>query len=196
MKKEEQIEALKQAVEDQFGQSVSSPADFARLGDELRAVLDDSLSVSTLKRVWGYVAGYASVRTSTLNTLSRYVGCRDWQEFCDTLSKPRSSSFPDGDMVAMSALAIGDLVELTWAPGRRIVARYMGQGRMCVVENMRSKLMVGTTFTCAGMVNGERLMVTQVELPGTLESLTYVCGKHGGITARVLTEDGRAQDER
>ena len=185
----EHIGALKEAIEDKFGQSVCSPADFSRLSDDLHSALGESLSVSTLKRVWGYVAGYASVRASTLNTLSRYVGCRDWQEFCDTLTKPDASSFPTGDVVAMSTLAVGDHVEVTWSPGRRIVARYMGQGRMCVTENVRSKLLVGTTFTCSGMVNGERLMLTQVELPGAIQSLAYECGKHGGITARVLTPD-------
>ena len=192
----EHIEALKQAIEDRFGQSVCSPTDFSRLSDALLAALGESLSVSTLKRVWGYVAGYASVRTSTLNTLSRYVGCRDWQEFCDTLTEHDSSSFPDGDMVAMSTLAVGDRVEVAWSPGRRIVARYMGQGRMCVVENLRSKLVVGTTFSCAGMVNGERLMLTQVELPGAVRSVAYECGRHGGITARVLPPDGQAPDAR
>jgi hypothetical protein len=86
----------------------------------------------------------------------------------------------------MSTLAIGDRVEVTWSPGRRIVAQNLGQGRLRVVECLRSKLAVGTTFTCAGIVNGERLTLTQVETPGTEQVLTYVCGKRGGIIAKVL----------
>ena len=180
-KKQEHIEAL-----EQFGQSMSSPADFARLCDELTVELGESLSMSTLKRVWGYVKGYATVRVSTLNTLARYVGCRDWKEFCESLSDPDVSSFQLGDVVAISTLTVGDCVEVTWSPGRRIVAQYLGQGRMRVVENERSKLTEGTTFTCAGIVNGERLTLTQVETKGSEQSLAYICGKRGGVTACVL----------
>jgi len=185
-KNQEHIDALKRAVEENFGQAISAPTDFSRLRDELTATLGESLSMSTLKRVWGYVMGYATVRENTLNTLARYVGCRDWKEFCETLEQPDVSSFPTSDAIAMSTLAIGDRVEVTWSPGRRIVAQNLGQGRLRVVECLRSKLAVGTTFTCAGMVNGERLTLTQVETPGTEQVLTYVCGKRGGIIAKVL----------
>lgn len=190
------IEDLKQAVEERFGQSINSPTDFARLCDELIATLGESLSMSTMKRVWGYVTGYATVRVSTLNTLARYVGCRDWQDFCNTLTNPDVSSFPISDVVALSTLTIGDRVEVMWSPGRRIVAQYLGQGRMRVVECVRSKLAVGTAFTCAGMLNGERLTLTQVETPGTNQVLTYVCGKRGGINARVLPVNDPEQDAR
>lgn len=192
----ENIEALKRAVEDQYGQSLCSPTDFNGLCDQLRHTLGESLSMSTVKRVWGYVTGYATVRLSTLNTLSRYVGCHDWQEFCETLDQPDVSSFPSGDVIALSTLKVGDNIEVTWSPGRRIVVQYMGQGRMRVTESLRSKLTVGSTFSCVGMVNGERLTLTQVEIPGTDKALTYVCGRAGGIKARVIPITYPAQDAR
>ena len=192
--KQEQIVALKQAVENRYGQSLSSPTDFGRLCDQLSLSLGTSLSLSTVKRLWGYVAGYATVRVSTLDTLSRYVGCRDWQEFCATLEHPDVSSFPTGDVIALSTLTVGDIIEILWSPGRRIVVQYLGQGRLRVVESLRSKLTVGTTFSCAGIVNGERLTLTQVEIPGTDQALTYVCGKRGGITARVIPFNDPEQD--
>lgn len=191
---QEQLAALRQAVEDRYGQAVNSPADFAGLCDQLALVQGEQISVSTLKRVWGYVRGYATIRMSTLNILSRYAGCRDWRDFCDTLTNPDVSSFPTGDVVALSTLRVGESVEVTWSPGRRIVVQNLGQGRMRVVESHRSKLAVGTTFSCAGFVNGEQLILTQVETAGTDLSLTYVCGKRGGITARILPVNDPAQD--
>lgn len=182
----EYVEALRRAIENKFGQSVSAPSEFERLRDSMFATLGETLSISTIKRVWGYVNGYESVRTSTLNTMARYVGFRDWKEFCETQANPDASTFPLQGVLVISTLAIGDRVEVTWSPGRRIVVQYMGQMRLCVVESERSKLTVGTKFTCSGMVNGERLTVTQVETPGAKQALVYTCGKHGGITARVL----------
>lgn len=193
---QEQLVALRQAVEDRYGQTIASPADFAGLCDQVALVLGEQISVSTVKRVWGYVTGYATIRVSTLNILSRYAGCRDWRDFCDTLSSPDVSSFPTGDVVALSTLRVGDCVEVTWSPGRRIVVQNLGQGRMRVIESQRSKLAVGTTFSSAGFVNGERLQLTQVEAAGTDHSLTYVCGKRGGITARILPVTDPAQDAR
>lgn len=183
--KQEELDALKRAVEDRFGQVLSTPHDFANLSGQLIEA-GNPLAVSTLKRQWGYVDGYNTVRPSTLNALARYVGCRDWQEFCDTLTDDDSSDFVMGDVVAMNTLAVGDRVEVRWKPGRRIVVQYLGQGRMRVVESERSKLKVGDTFSCAGMVNGERLVLTQVERVGSDQAQTYVCGKHGGIIARRL----------
>ena len=193
---QEQMAALRQAVEDRYGQAVSSPADFAGLCDQVALMQGEQISVSTVKRVWGYVTGYATIRVSTLNILSRYAGCRDWRDFCDTLSSPDVSSFPTGDVVALSTLRVGDCVEVTWSPGRRIVVQNLGQGRMRVIESQRSKLAVGTTFSSAGFVNGEQLVLTQVEAAGTDHSLTYVCGKRGGITARILPVTDPAQDAR
>lgn len=191
---QEQLVALQQAVEDRYGQAINSPTDFAGLCDQLALAQGEHISVSTLKRVWGYVTGYATIRVSTLNILSRYAGCRDWRDFCDTLANPDVSDFPAGDVVVLSTLKVGDNVEVKWSPGRRIVAQYLGQGRMRVIESQRSKLAVGTTFSCNGFVNGEQLILTQVETSSAEQALTYVCGKRGGITARILSVNDPAQD--
>lgn len=191
---QEQLAALRQAVENRYGQAINSPTDFAGLCDQLALAQGEQISVSTLKRVWGYVTGYATIRMSTLNILSRYAGCRDWRDFCDTLANPDVSDFPAGDVVVLSTLKVGDNVEVKWSPGRRIVAQYLGQGRMRVIESQRSKLAVGTTFSCNGFVNGEQLILTQVETSSAEQALTYVCGKRGGITARILSVNDPAQD--
>ncbi len=193
---QEQLAALRHAVEDRYGQSISSPSDFAGLCDHVALVQGEQISLSTVKRLWGYVKGYSTIRASTLNILSRYAGCRDWRDFCDTLSNPDVSLFPTGDVVALSTLKVGDCVEVTWSPGRRIVVQNLGQGRMRVIESQRSKLAVGTTFSCTGFVNGEQLMLTQVETVDSDHSLTYVCGKRGGITACILHVSGPVQDAR
>ena len=181
-----QLEALRNAVENRYGQTLNSPHDFMCLGERLQNEGAGSLSVSTIKRLWEYVPGYKTVYVSSLNVLSRYVGCRDWQEFCETLTEADTSDFSLGEVVALSTLKVGDEVEVRWRPGRHIVVKYLGQGRMRVIASERSKLAVGDTFSCSGMVNGEPLVLTQLEHANADQVLTYVCGKLGGITARKL----------
>lgn len=183
---QQQLAALRSAVENHYGQTLNSPHDFMCLAEQLQNDGAGSLSISTLKRLWGYVSGYETVYVSTLNVLSRYVGCRDWQEFCETLAEIDTSDFSLGEVVALSTLKVGDEVEVRWRPGRRIVVKYLGQERMRVVVSERSKLAVGDTFSCSGMVNGEPLVLTQLEHADADQVLAYVCGKRGGITARKL----------
>ena len=182
----EYIEKLREAVAQQYGKSIDSPSEFASLSAAIKDVTQLSLSTSTLERVWGYVKGYKTVRRNTLNVLSRYVGCRDWDEFCGTFSSTSVSDWGTTGTIALSSLNVGDRVEVRWSPGRRIVVRYLGQGKMCVEESIRSKLAVGDTFICAGMVNGDSLVLLQVMHAGKNEVMTYVCGKHGGIMAQKL----------
>ena len=183
---QQQLAALRSAVENYYGQTLNTPHDFRCLADQLQDEGAGSLSMSTLKRLWGYVSGYETVYVSSLNVLSRFVGCRDWQEFCDTLTETDTSDFSLSEVVALSTLNVGDEVEVRWKPGRRIVVKYLGQGRMRVVLSERSKLAVGDTFSCAGMINGEQLALTQLEHAGADRVTSYICGKCGGITARKL----------
>ncbi|MBD0260123.1 MAG: hypothetical protein ICV83_30770, partial [Cytophagales bacterium] len=57
-----------------------STADFERLGERIAAETGVSLSVTTLKRVWGRVK-YASAPTeTTLNALAAFAGYENWRE--------------------------------------------------------------------------------------------------------------------
>ena len=183
------IKQLRQDVERHYGHEITGPHDFEDLADKIADVTDERLSVSTLKRLWGYVDGYNTVRLATLGVLSRYVGCRDWAEFCDSLTAEDTSDWHYAPVIPISTLKRGDRIEVTWHPGRRIVVQYMEQGRFRVVECERCKLAVDDTFSCIGMVNGERLVLTQVERIGNDYAKTYVCGKNGGIQARILEKN-------
>jgi len=55
--------------------------DFEKLSDEIFDVTGISLSISTLKRLFGKVTYNNLPTISTLNTLARYVGFEDWNAF-------------------------------------------------------------------------------------------------------------------
>ena len=182
------VARLLEDVKRRYGHEVTGPHDFNELSDDIAAITHERLSVSTLKRLWGYVEGYDTVRLATLGTLARYVGCRDWTDFCDTFNADDGSEWSTEPVIPISTLRPGDRVEITWQPGRRMVVLYLDQGRFRVVERERCKLAVGDSFSCAGMVCGERLVLTQVEHAGNDQVLTYVCGKKDGIQARKLID--------
>jgi hypothetical protein len=74
-----------QVIEQQLGWSDSSRwnnYDFSKLSDEVHKRTQVRLSVTTLKRVWGRVKYDSAPTTTTLNTLARFAGHKDWREFC------------------------------------------------------------------------------------------------------------------
>lgn len=78
----EHIERLKRAVITAFGQTLDAPTDYERLSADIRLKTGELISVSTLKRLFGYIKPGTIPRPSTLSVLARYVGSTGWSDFC------------------------------------------------------------------------------------------------------------------
>lgn len=74
---------LRKEVEEKMGARVNTPKDFVCLHDRIYKELHVSISISTLKRYWGYVSAPTHYQPNifTLNTLTHFVGYRDWEAF-------------------------------------------------------------------------------------------------------------------
>jgi len=88
------IEQLRAAVEAAEGMRMKSPKDFEILHQHIFEKIHQSISTSTLKRVWGYMSGYSSVRPHTLDLLARYIDYRDFDDFCEQQGNPSTFSTP------------------------------------------------------------------------------------------------------
>lgn len=86
MSQEQACEALRNAIEAAVDRKMKSPRDFDFLVEAIFEKLHQSVSTSTLKRFWGYMPGYASTRTSTLDVLAKFIDYKDWEEFCASLT--------------------------------------------------------------------------------------------------------------
>jgi hypothetical protein len=79
-----QIPKLKHQVESQlkWGESISwSNYDFEKLSEQIADKTGVSLSVSTLKRIFGKVNYTSEPSQTTLNALARFVNYADWRDF-------------------------------------------------------------------------------------------------------------------
>lgn len=77
------IEELKEAVLAKFARTQDAPADYDALSLDIANVTGESISVSTLKRLFGYDKYATTPRPSTLSALARYVGFAGWSDFCE-----------------------------------------------------------------------------------------------------------------
>ncbi|MBQ5944545.1 MAG: hypothetical protein IJL61_07525 [Bacteroidales bacterium] len=178
--KTEQLELifLRQAVEQKAAMRLATSADFAHLSEEM----DERVSASTLKRIWGYVGMIVEPRRSTLDALARYAGFRDYRAFHEDLlsSKMASSGYFNADRLDSSSLQEGDIVSIGWRPDRVVTLKYLGDRRFVVVSSSNSKLMEGDEFEARSIVKGFPLVLPEVVRNGEKTS-SFIAGRDGGI---------------
>ena len=177
------ITLLRQLVEKSADHPVVTSNDFIFLSGEIRGRLNENLSVSTLKRLWGYVDGYASVRPSTLNILSRFVGFPDWETFVSDYCEVdgvQSSHRVVSESLFAKDLNVGERVEIQWNPNRRCMLIYMGDNLFEVSESVNAKLKTGARFLCQRFTLNQPLFVDVLDNEGQTE--LFVMGNKGGLT--------------
>lgn len=84
---EEAIGRLLERVEEKVGRKMKTPRDFDFLAEQIFETMHKSISVSTLKRVWGYVPANGITRESTLDLLAQFAGFASFSQFCQQTTK-------------------------------------------------------------------------------------------------------------
>lgn len=178
------LDRLKQQVEEAAMFRPLTSIDFERLHDQMQERLKEAVGVSTLKRLWGYIDGYTTVRESTLDVLSRFVGYPDWHTFvadyCQVESAQTSQRVLSATLTA-EQLEVGETLEIGWEPNRRMRLRHEGNGYFTVLEARNSKVKAGDTFHCDRFILNQPLYIDNL-CHGTDEPTLFVLGKKGGLS--------------
>ena len=179
---ENDIIQLRTMVEASVSRKMKTPADFQFLTGVIQERCKETLGVTTLKRIWGYIEGYDTTRYSTLSILARCVGFHDWDDFLANYKRTgESSDFVLGRALYPNEIPEGKCVRIAWAPDRRVLLCHLGKGDFVVVESENSKLKADDTFHCACFILGQPLYLdnfTRGKNPPTL----FVVGNKGGLT--------------
>ncbi len=88
----QEIELLKKRVLEQFGRTLDAPTDYDLLSVAIEKATGEIISVSTLKRIFGYKGQSTIPRPSTLSVLARYVGTAGWSDFCELTNLNQSDN--------------------------------------------------------------------------------------------------------
>ena len=173
-------------VETTANQPASTPKEFETLSESTRLRTGILLSPTTLKRLWGYLDEPVTQRRSTLDTLARFCGWRDYEHFL-------SGDNPDIESgnVGSNALRAGEdihpggRVRLFWNPSRVCEIEYLGNLDWEVVEATGTRLRRGDRFRCPLIVAGEPLYLDGLVKDGSRRGV-YVCGSRTGITFEII----------
>jgi len=103
------LESCRQRIEEKVGWGPGNEwqnQDFEALSKRILKETKVSLSVSTLKRVWGKVRYDGSPTTATLNALAQFIGYEDWRTFASNGHPVPSNSTLTKDVRKFSFLKI------------------------------------------------------------------------------------------
>ena len=186
-----EILSLRQDIEYEVKRRIRTPYDFEFLAGVVWERLNENISPTTLKRLWGYIEGADTTRRSTLCLLSRFLGFADWEAYLAALAQ-RSDVESDtfrGEGVRTDELTPGQRVEVTWLPNRRCVFLYEGGSRYLVVEARNAKLHTGDRVETACFLLGKPMYLDNLVRGGDPPT-SYVAGSRNGLlSARLLPDD-------
>lgn len=179
------LQNLIAAIEQTIGRKITSPRDFEFLSNMIFHRTKEHVSVSTLKRVWGYVKGYEHIRPSTLNVLCRFIGYNDMDHFAASITEGEvgvPSHILLGEHLYADEMRKGKCLRLTWAPSRVCDVRHEGEGYFVVTNSEQTKLTPGSTFRCHIIEQGRPMFINSLRFkPDQEEGFDYVAGLIGGV---------------
>lgn len=174
---------LMSLVEKKFRKNVKTSTDFNALATEIECETGESVSASTLKRMWGYVNMCPVPRQSTLDILARYIGKHDYKSFCEDLknSTAFNSRFFSADFICSCDLKSEECVEIGWDPDRNVTLKYLGDSKFEVLSSQNSKLVSGDRFVAANFIKGYPLYISEILRDGE-RTPSYIAGNQGGLS--------------
>lgn len=169
-------------VEKKYGRRIATTTDFESLSVVIEHQIGELISSSTLKRLWGYVSLNPTPRIATLDILSRYLGHKDFRDFCDGLKESQSfvSTFFTARYQTVAELAAGASVTVGWAPNRLVKLHYLGDFLFEVVSSANSQLQPGDRFELSEIIVGYPMCISRILRDGQYTP-SYVAGRNGGI---------------
>lgn len=176
------------AVEQRLERKMNSPRDFDSLSDELSKA-GSRISASTLKRIWGYNRDISTTYRPykyTLVALVNFLGYRDIDDFDRNYDREQIQSAEfSGDTVLAEEIAVGSIVELSWAPDRVCKLVCMKNGVFKVVYSERGRLRAGDEVKFLSLTQNAPLFFNEVVRANSDETFVYTAGQRTGIRYRI-----------
>ena len=176
-----EIHELKKQLEGQLKRKMKTPNDFIFLSGVIWDRTHETISSTTLKRLWGYIDGADETRSSTLDILSKLLGYQDWDDFLTHMDKSSGSNPVISFHVGIDGLKTGDRVYVSWKPDRRCTFRYLGDAKFVVEQAENSKLKAGDTFSATLFILHEPLYLNNL-VQGNNPPVPFVVGNRDGLS--------------
>ena len=139
------------------------------------------ISISTLKRLFGFVNGVQDPRLYTLDILAKYLGFNNWDVYLEEIKSNCSSEFFNIERIDVESLALETKIKIAYEPNRIIELNYVGDFYFKIETTVNSKLQVGDIVKITNFVKNFPLFISEVKRNN--QNLgQYRAGKSGGLS--------------
>lgn len=177
--------AVKRKIEETFGAPVRYPADCERLALDIRNRINETIGVTTLKRLFGFADDVLNTRISTLDLLARYVGHYTYSDLLEQICPTGDSDFEEAPDIDIKQLKKGDIITFEYLPDRKVSIQYLGNDCFKVTASEKSSLIPGDIIVAFSFTLHHPLRIRSVIRNGK-DLGGYVAGKVSGLTSLVL----------
>ncbi len=160
----------------------SSPTDFNNLSRLIEEKTNLKISLSSIKRLWGYVDYNNFPSSTTLNTLSRFNGYENWKTFLSKqeIHDAECSEYLTEEMVNTDTLQPGDILTICWENDKFCVLEYLSEQRFRTIEAENIKIKPEDNFRLQTLCIGLPFTATDI-IRGTEKIPGYIGAKKNGI---------------
>ena len=191
---EKDIKTLLRLVEVAAHRKMKSSSDFEFLSNAIALRCRHRLSVSTLKRLWGYGKNIHKPYFSTLCILTNFIGFKNFDDFLVNKDLETPSSFTYGAVSLSSQnLCPGDMLWITWSPNRSCLITYIGSHCFHVTEAHNTKLRKGDSFHAMHFSEGMPLYLDKY-IHKDNPPVTFVVGYSGGLSSVKLVKPSQEEE--
>lgn len=171
-----------QLLKSASGNELRLPSDCETLSLDIESKTGVRIGATTLKRLLGFARDERIPHTSTLDAIARYLGYAHWEELSKIEDKGNSDFDAPDDELRSADLQLGNSVEITYLPDRRLVLEYLGDCRYRVTDSENSKLQKDDEVEILNFVLHHPLLVVCVWREG--ESLgQFTAGRVSGLSS-------------
>jgi hypothetical protein len=177
-----ELYTLLREVEKKFGRPLECTNDFRVLSALIEYECKEAVSVSTLKRLWGYVSQKTTPREATLDVLARFLNYQDFRVFriLGLGQASDCSEYVETSYLSAADVAEGACVTVGWAPNRVLRIKKTGDIQWEVLSSQNSKLKAGDRFEASCFFKGLPLFLPSI-IRGGQELPSYIAGKKEGL---------------
>lgn len=145
------------------GLSFNKASDFTSLSDMIMSKTGQSIGVTTLKRLFGYIDDARDTNTSTLDIIAAFLGFNSWNEYL-TVIRVDSDWNRDYDTIWVENLSLNSIIEVSYL--NRVVTFQVvfaeGRKALKVLHITNSSLKTGDIAFIDKIRKGEKLEARKV----------------------------------
>ncbi len=180
----EALAAIVRITNENLGYEPTTPTGFNDLSRQIKQITGESLSLSSIKRIWGYIPYDGEFSPTTLNILARYNGIKDWETFRKSIqSNPQpddESGFHDDKIIDTTKYKTGDRIVLSWNDGKECELECVNPMRFRVLRAENIKLRSSDIVTVHTLCIGQPVYISDI-IRGDIQFTAYVGAKKGGL---------------